>query len=77
MSHLLCLLYKFMYSIYISEIFVKHIIFVPFGVVDTNLLTLLVLFQGGQASFIPYLEMCILVSDDCLLWVQLHYHLND
>lgn len=31
---------------------------------DTNLLTLLVLFQDGQASFIPSLEMCILVSDD-------------
>ena len=30
---------------------------------DTNLLMSLVPFQGGQASFIPYLEMCILVSD--------------
>lgn len=31
---------------------------------DTNLLMSLVPFQGGQASFIPYLEMCILVSDE-------------
>lgn len=38
-------------------------IFVPFGLMDTNVLMSLVLFQGGQASFIPYVEMCILVSD--------------
>ena len=38
--------------------------FVPFGIMDTNLLMSLVPFQGGQASFIPYLEMGILVSDE-------------
>lgn len=44
---------------------------------DTNLLTLLVLFQDGQASFIPYPEMCILVSDDDVVWIQLHCNLKD
>lgn len=38
--------------------------FCSFGIMDTNLLMSLVPFQGGQASFIPYLEMCILVSDE-------------
>lgn len=37
---------------------------VPFGIMNTNLLMFLVPFQGGQASFIPYLEMYILVSDE-------------
>lgn len=64
--YLLYLSYKFIYLYFIyRDIFkIYCYIFVPFGILDTNFLMSLVPFQGGPASFIPYLEMCILVSDE-------------
>lgn len=72
----ICYINLYIYISYRQVLLAIVYIFVPFGIVDTNLLILLVLFQDGQASFIPFLEMHILVSDMYAALGSIEYNLN-